>query len=303
MDKENTTILANTTVINMNPTSELSPLVNVNNEEDFSFHKLRGNLVQFEKKQRDHFHNHNTHLKDVVNVMTDKNDKTISTMTSQEHLHPSKRNFVKTPNKNQTIDHLKAQEPVNNVVSPVPAKDEDFAFEKLRKRALKLEGKNPITLGKNNKHLSSKKGEDDLEDFSFQKLKQKALDIEKHGVETPNRNKSKHVQSIQPANTHTPFRTPAKRSMPTTPQTTMSYKNHSSSTARISAPCAVKTPLAVHGPPALVRTTPQPSSTKPNSSSGSTFNPHRYKFGPTVKKKRWKRRTIAWHRCRNYLNG
>lgn len=288
MDKENTTIIANTTVLNMNSTCELSSLVNVNNEEDFSFQKLRGNLVQFEKKQRDHNHQHHAHLKDVVNVMSRKNFPD-STMTFQEQPLSTKINIVKTPNQQKrAISHLKQEEQGNKVVSPVPAKDEDFAFDKLRKRALKLEEKNPIMGAMNKQVHHPKKCDEDAEDFSFQKLKQKALDIEKNGVNTPKRNQSKQGHSIRSANhTHTtPCRTPAKRSIPTTPQTsTSNYKNISSTTK-------TPTPLAINGPPSLRATTPQLLSTKPNSTSVSTrsttssatFNPHRYKFGPTVKK-------------------
>lgn len=288
MDKENIAAIANTTLLNMNPSCELSQLVNVGNVEDFSFQKLRGNLMHFEKTQRDHYNSH-THLKDVVNVMTSNNFPT-STMTLQEPHHHAKVILMKTPNQKQSVNHLNKEQQPNITLSPVPAKDDDFTFEKLRKRALKLEEKNPV-IGPGNKQVNTKKSDEDVEDFSFQKLKQKALDIEKNGVETPIRNKHKNVHSVNSANCNTPSRTPAKRSVPTTPQTNASYKNRTSNTTT-PITCTHKTTSAViHGPPAL-RVTPHLPSTKPNSTSfpsrsattNVTFNPHRYKFGPTVKK-------------------
>lgn len=278
-------------VTNVGPSSPLSSIGSNMNQDDFSFQKLRGNLVQFEKMQRDHHFKllHPVQVRDVVvNVMSGDCGPPPTMVTKEKDTASSTPILSKKQCQKQKPEHVK-KETCNNTLSPVPAKDEDFAFDKLRKRALKLEEKNPIITSSKTKSFPKQNQVDETaEDFSFQRLKQKAIDIEKNGVETPIRNKSKGIlySTNHTINTPSHTKTPAKRSVPTTPQTAVASNNKIGAKNLPSVP--VQSPVVIHGQP--FRSTPQTqsktnlSSVPTKSVSATTFNPHRYKVGPKIKK-------------------
>jgi hypothetical protein len=188
----------------------------------------------------------------------------------------------------------KRQPPVEKqetVRSPVPNADEDFSFQALKQRALKNEGKNPVALTRKQAQQIT----EDSEDYSFKKLKEKA----QNGPNTPLRNKSTSTTSATAPKT--PMRTPAKRSIPMTPQSIGSKTK-----SRCLTPLPPHIPMPMNSSSQFSRSTLQKTihkgqevstpnkgvavtaGTAPNKSvavsAGTAFNPNRFKFGPKVKR-------------------
>jgi len=257
------------------------------NGDDYSFQKLRGALQQFENTQKEHSKKNHVLVKHSPVAAPVMRTTTTSTSTS---MHITKAApFAPTINKQQEQKNTmpiatkvpsKRRPPVEKqetVRSPVPNKDEDFSFQALKQRALKNEGKNPVAPTRKQAQQIT----EDSEDYSFKKLKEKA----QNGPNTPLRNKT---TSTTPA-PKTPMRTPAKRSIPMTPQSIGSKTK-----SRCCTPLPPHIPMPMNSSSQFSRSTLQKTIHKgqevstPNKSvavtAGTAFNPNRFKFGPKVKK-------------------
>lgn len=273
------------------------------NGEDYSFHKLRGALQKFEKTQKDHTKKNHILVKHppvAAAVMPSTTTSTSRHITKAPPIAPTMNKQQEPKNTIPVHSNIKAtkvhvpskkQPPVEKQEtvrsrSSVPNKDEDFSFQALKQRALKLEGKNP--LAPTPKQAQGQRRTDNLEDYSFKKLKEKAL----NGPNTPLRNKSTSTMNTQAPKT--PMRTPAKRSIPMTPQSIGSKTK-----SRCCTPLRPHIPMPMNSSSQCSRSsstlqktihkgqevsTPNRSGVTATVTNGTTFNPHRFKFGPKVKK-------------------
>lgn len=250
----------------------------INSEEDFSFQKLRGAVKSFEQKQQQHFsknmnssHKHAAaplsssvlQNRDRITENVKKDTPSHTRPLSQIPKNDIKEKKPLSSRKSLTSMPPRTPSPNELNTSTSPSANEDFSFQALKQRALKMEG---------NRGISSKVNNiDDADDFSFQKLKQKAVHIEQHGASTPIRSNSRisprptssNSRPSTPVRTQqksfTPARTPTTRSVPMTPPKTLSI---------------LSSKKEVGGVPTPNRT----------AAAVTAFNPHRYKFAPKIKK-------------------
>ena len=249
-------------------------------DEDFSFQKLRGAVKSFEKKQQ-------THYSKIPQLIVKQQQHRSTVATSQTSGNPTVQSRAKdrnipTPAKKSITPRnssLRSGLPPTSLAQTSTSEqeismNEDFSFKALKQRALQLEGPKST---KNN-------GE---EDFSFQKLKEKAI----HGSNlknTPSRNGLRNKNSAP----NTPVRTPAKRSVATTPRTIVS-----SSKVRKSVPSPHIGPMPMNTNLPICNTTTSTSKSlvtkkkeglnipaTSRTATSTTFNPYRYKFGAKIKK-------------------
>jgi hypothetical protein len=306
----------------------------VEDDEDFSFQKLRGAVKSFEKKQQHHYSKNanvfQPHTQTPFNTVNSRGSTSTGTTTSTDsgkshkEEHPSsitltprrksksKPKLVKakpltpkrTPTRPKTeIENSNMTAHANPCTPKLTPTKEDFSFQALKQRALKMEGK----VARPN-HDNDNENANDPENFSFQKLKQKALHIEQHGASTPMRNKSNRTFA-------TPIRTPAKRNIPMTPQTAGStsksrcrdgvspfvlpqpsartHSNAHASAPSTNVPIQMNSSTRLAPPATMIHNKEQPQSNAPSQSqvqnpgrtaASTTFHPHRYKFGPKIKK-------------------
>ena len=230
--------------------------------ENFSFQKLRGTVVQFEKRQKEHYtnnvknglcqnneHGHGSSVADVERTAI-KIEKTIfapgfvhetSSSKKDADLHKNQENCVEQ----QTNKTSKGQEFVKE--------EEDFSFQTLRQRAIEKSNGGKV------KSCNITKEEDE-EDFSFQKLKERAINPNKSN------NKAKVVSKNDSHCVSNPT-TPAKR-------TTSLPKTPIHDPKRVTVPSRVGTTFS----------TPKKSATPVPSSKGTPFDPNKYKFTPKIRK-------------------
>lgn len=277
----NTFVNANTNAnANRKSNSNSNKQSNMRHTEEYSFHKMRGALQQFEKTQKAHL-TKNAHVKMAVKpTITSETAPHAATSTMVFRQHPINQLLQSNSKTNRILNEKPPSlEMQRNVPSSHPNKHEDFSFQALKQRALKLEGKNPLAPAQRHTYQTARSRED-TEDFSFQTLKERALNIEHRASKTPQRNNipTSHFSITAPK---TPMRTPAvKKSISMTPQ--------SNTKSRYCTPMSPHIPMPTSQ---LTRNTPQKSAAKrqefptPNRTvSAKTFNPHRFKFGPNVKK-------------------
>ena len=244
MDKENANVVVRKNMtssagrtpprmrcVNIKPTLRPNPNViskhsqrNDGGEENFSFQNLRGAAKSFEQKQQQHFSKNARPLSVLKNRFAEENMQPTGTSTcssatkNKNEIKKTYRNKT-TPQKSRPTSMPRTPPPSSK--QPATSKNEDFSFQALKQRALQMEGN----------RASASKSDNDQQDFSFQTLKQKAVHIEQHGAGTPLRSKSRIKP--RPSAPNTPLRTPAKRSVPMTPQTAGRSKSRCRDSAQI----------------------------------------------------------------------
>eukprot|EP00979_Chaetoceros_neogracilis_P002525 scaffold433_cov260-Chaetoceros_neogracile.AAC.52 len=271
---------------NSNPGKEESSM---NHSEEYSFHKMRGALQQFENKQKAHL-TKNAHvkvaLKPIIPTETEATPHAAASTTTTFINDPINTSLQSHSNNNKILMMKSPLMEKEQKVPPSIPKDEDFSFQALKQRALELKGKSPLapawTHTQTQAHQNQLKhtGSEETEDFSFKKLKERALNTEHHGSKTPQRNRisNSHHSTTAP---NTPVRTPAKRSIPMTPQSHSKSRCYAAMSPRIPMPTSQ---FSRTGTPQKAAAKRQEVPTPNRTGTATTFNPHRFKFGPNVKK-------------------
>jgi hypothetical protein len=226
-------------------------------KENFSFQKLRGTVVQFEKKQKEHFQNNN-----IRNGLCHKdgNDQRRSTDEVQKTALKIGKTYSAHHEESSGIDakrHNSQENLTETKTSSSKAKkleDEDFSFQTLRQRAIEKS------------NAGSAKGikrKEEEEDFSFQKLKERAINPDKSNNKN---NKAKVVAKYDHRHVSNPATTPGRRttSLPRTPL---------DDSKGVMIPSRLGTNFS----------TPKKGAT-PTPKKGTPFDLNTYKFTPKIRK-------------------
>jgi hypothetical protein len=246
-------------ISNVSETDKENLSINVPETDDsgdnFSFQKLRGTVVQFEKKQKEHYHNN---IKNRVCPKDEQNQRsgieevqrTVvqigKTYTNHGHVQEkSSRNDTKCHNNHEDLTETQTNKTLKDTLED----KEDFSFQTLRQRAIEKSG------GKASRKLTEE------EDFSFQTLKERAINPSKSN----NSNKAKFVVRSE-SNHISNVTTPGRRttSLPKTPLL---------DSKRVIVPNRLGTNFS----------TPKKGATQ-TPKKGTPFDPNMYKLTPKIRK-------------------